>query len=75
MILYFSCFGTLLLIVLGVINYYNHSLESEIIYYSTKIMEQTNANLDFYLNNVKTPIVLLSTNSSLKDSRSGLKTP
>jgi two-component system sensor histidine kinase YesM len=67
MILYFSCFGTLLLIVLGLVNYYksSHSLESEIIYYTTKIMEQTNANLDFYLNDAKTPIVLLSTNSSL----------
>jgi two-component system sensor histidine kinase YesM len=42
-----------------------HSLESEIIYYTTKIMEQTNTNLDFYLNDAKTPIVLLSTNSSL----------
>ncbi|GAA3407284.1 sensor histidine kinase [Paenibacillus hodogayensis] len=67
MIVYFSLFGTLLLIVLGAVNYYESStsLESEIVHYTTEMMEQTEANLDLYVNDAKTPIALLSTNSSL----------
>jgi two-component system sensor histidine kinase YesM len=66
-ILFFVPLTTALIITVGVLSFFNYysKMERQIINDTMKIIEQVNNNVDFYFNDIKTPMAMIAMNTNV----------